>query len=58
MNTPSETKILDLYQRLWFIFLGMPQGFLGIVQLFVRKENGDPLALADHRKGTVAVGYC
>ena len=35
----------------------MPRGFLGILQLVVRKESGEILAIADLRKGGVAAGY-
>ena len=37
--------------------LGTPQQIMGVVQLVVRKDNGELLALADYRKGGVAAGY-
>ena len=41
-----------------FLFrLGTQQPIMGVVQLVVREENGELLALADYRKGGVAAGY-
>jgi len=39
------------------LFTGTPQQIMGVVQLVVRKDNGELLALADYRKGGVAAGY-
>lgn len=37
--------------------LGTPKQIMGVVQLVVREDNGNLLALADYRKGGVAAGY-
>ena len=37
--------------------LGTPLQIMGVVQLVVREDNGELLALADYRKGGVAAGY-
>ncbi|KAJ7383858.1 hypothetical protein OS493_025734 [Desmophyllum pertusum] len=39
------------------LFTGTPQQIMGVVQLVVREDNGELLALADYRKGGVAAGY-
>lgn len=39
------------------LFTGTPLQIMGVVQLVVREDNGNLLALADHRKGGVAAGY-
>ena len=40
-----------------FYQLGTPLQIMGVVQLVVREDNGELLALADYRKGGVAAGY-
>lgn len=39
------------------LITGTPQQIMGVVQLVVREDNGNILALADYRKGGVAAGY-
>lgn len=39
------------------LFTGTPQQIMGVVQLVVREDSGQLLALADYRKGGVAAGY-
>ncbi|CAH3132791.1 unnamed protein product [Pocillopora meandrina] len=39
------------------LFTGTPLQIMGVVQLVVRKDDGELLALADYRKGGVAAGY-
>ncbi|XP_015759665.1 PREDICTED: gamma-glutamyltranspeptidase 1-like [Acropora digitifera] len=39
------------------LITGTPKQIMGVVQLVVREDNGNLLALADYRKGGVAAGY-
>jgi len=39
------------------LFTATPKQMIGVVQLVVRDENGELLALADHRKGGLVAGY-
>ena len=41
----------------FFFCLATPKQMIGVVQLVVRDENGELLALADHRKGGIVAGY-
>ncbi|KXJ15360.1 Gamma-glutamyltranspeptidase 1 [Exaiptasia diaphana] len=39
------------------LFTGTPAQIMGVVQVIVRKKNGELLALADYRKGGIAAGF-
>lgn len=52
----AQKSFVTRYFRIVF-HLGTPQQIMGVVQLVVREDNGNLLALADYRKGGVAAGY-
>jgi len=58
-QSPVEMSELRQHWFYWIflIYLATPKQMIGVVQLVVRDENEELLALADHRKGGLVAGY-